>query len=47
MNIDLIIKLWPIAVGIGGIIVVLAQQHTRVKFLEEKVKTLFDILNKK
>lgn len=46
MDLDLLIKLWPIGAGIVGLIVVFAQQHVRVKVLEDKVKTLFDIVNK-
>lgn len=37
---------WPIAVGIIGLVVVLAQAHYRIQNLEEKVKILFDFHNR-
>lgn len=43
--IDLFVKLWPILVGFIVLIVTLAQSHYRIKVLEEKVKTLFDLVN--
>ena len=44
--IDIITKLWPILVGFIVLIVTLAQSHYRIKVLEEKVKALFDLVNK-
>jgi hypothetical protein len=43
--IDLFVKLWPVLVGFIVLIVTLAQSHYRIKVLEEKVKTLFDLVN--
>ena len=45
MLIGLVGALWPIIVGIIGLVVVLAQAHYRVQNLEEKVKILFDFHN--
>lgn len=43
--IDLLVKLWPVLLGFIVLIVTLAQSHYRIKVLEEKVKTLFDLVN--
>jgi hypothetical protein len=43
--IDLLVKLWPVLLGFIILIVTLAQSHYRIKVLEEKVKTLFDLVN--
>ena len=43
--IDLFVKLWPVLVGFIVLIVTLAQSHYRIKVLEEKVKTLFELVN--
>jgi hypothetical protein len=43
--IDLFVKLWPVLVGLIVLIVTLAQSHYRIKVLEEKVKTLFELVN--
>ena len=42
----IISKLWPIFVAFIMLIVVLAQSHYRIKVLEEKVKVIFDLINK-
>ena len=39
-------KLWPIFVAFIMLIVVLAQSHYRIKVLEEKVKVVFELINK-
>tara|TARA_B100000949_G_scaffold174289_1_gene154812 strand:- start:416 stop:583 length:168 start_codon:yes stop_codon:yes gene_type:complete len=44
--ITIISKLWPIFVAFIMLIVVLAQSHYRIKVLEEKVKVVFDLINK-
>ena len=44
--IDIFTKLWPVFVGFIILIVTLAQSHYRIKVLEEKVKALFDLVNK-
>jgi len=44
--ITIISKLWPIFVAFIMLIVVLAQSHYRIKVLEEKVKVIFDLINK-
>jgi len=44
--ITIISKLWPIFVAFIMLIIVLAQSHYRIKVLEEKVKVVFDLINK-
>ena len=39
-------KLWPILVAFIMLIITLAQSHYRIKVLEEKVKSAFDLINK-
>jgi hypothetical protein len=39
-------RLWPIFVAFVLLIVTLAQSHYRIKVLEEKVKVLFEMINK-
>jgi hypothetical protein len=43
---DLLIKGWPILLALITLIIVLSKLDLRVAVLEEKVKTLFDLLNK-
>lgn len=46
-TLDLINTFWPIVLGIGGLIVVLAKMHTQITVLEEKVRTLYELWNSK
>ena len=43
----LINTLWPIVFGFITLVIVLAKMHTAIEVLQEKVKTLFDLHNKK
>lgn len=45
--IEILIKAWPILLAIITLIIVLAKLDLRVAVLEEKMKTLFDLFNKK
>ena len=47
MDLDGLIKLWPIFVGFISLVVVLAKNDNRISVLEEKVRVLFDLINKK
>lgn len=42
---DVINILWPILVGIIGLVVVLAKMHTSIEVLQEKVKVLYELWN--
>ena len=44
---DLLAKSWPMLLALITLIIVLAKLDLRVAVLEEKVKTLFELLNKK
>ena len=44
---DLLVKGWPIILALVTLIIVLSKLDLRVAVLEEKVKTLFELLNKR
>ena len=39
-------KLWPVFMAFITLVIVLAKADNRLSVLEEKVRTLFDIINK-
>jgi len=43
---ELLIQLWPILLGFITLVIVLAQMHSKIGVLEEKVRTLFELYNK-
>ncbi len=45
--IDILLKGWPILLGMITLIIVLSKLDLRVAVLEEKVKALFEMFNKK
>ena len=45
--VELLIKAWPIMLAIITLIIVLAKLDLRVAVLEEKIKTLFELFNKR
>jgi len=45
--IELLIKAWPVLFAIITLIIVLSKLDLRVAVLEDKIKTLFDLVNKK
>lgn len=44
---SVISAIWPVLLGIGGLIVLLSKYDLRIAVLEDKVKTLFDLWNTK
>jgi len=44
---DLIMKAWPLLLGVITLIIVLSKLDLRVAVVEEKVKALFDLINKR
>jgi hypothetical protein len=44
---DILAKGWPMLLAIITLIIVLSKLDLRVAVLEEKVKTLFELINKK
>ena len=45
--VDLISSLWPIFVGFITLVIILGKLHADVDVLKEKVRTLFELWNKK
>lgn len=45
--VEILIKAWPILLAIITLIIVLAKLDLRVAVIEEKIKTLFELYNKK
>jgi hypothetical protein len=45
--IELLIKGWPILFALITLIIVLSKLDLRVAVVEEKIKALFDLVNKK
>jgi hypothetical protein len=46
-TVDLLVKIWPVLVGFVTLVIVLAKMDVRINVLEEKIKTLFELWNKK
>lgn len=46
-TLDILAKIWPLLLAFVSLIIVLAKTDNRVAILEEKVKVLFDLWNKK
>ena len=44
---DMLVKAWPILLALITHIIVLSKIDLRVAVIEEKIKTLFDLWNKK
>ena len=44
---DLIMKAWPLLLGVITLIIVLSKLDLRVAVLEEKAKALFELINKR
>lgn len=44
---ELLIKAWPIFLGFITLVVLLAKMDNRLGAVEEKIKTLFELFNKK
>ncbi len=44
---DLIMKAWPILLGVITLIIVLSKLDLRVAVVEEKLKSLFELINKR
>jgi hypothetical protein len=44
---EMLTRAWPIILAVITLIIVLSKLDLRVAVLEDKIKTLFDLLNKK
>ena len=45
--VDVLAKIWPMVVGFVALVIALAKLDVRIGVLEEKVKNLFELWNKK
>jgi len=46
-TLDILAKIWPLLLAFVTLVIVLAKLDNRVAVLEEKVKVLFELYNKK
>jgi hypothetical protein len=46
-TVDILAKIWPLLLAFVSLVIVLAKMDNKVSVLEEKVKTLFELWNKK
>jgi len=46
-TVELLIKAWPIFVGFITLVVLLAKMDNRLGTVEEKIKTIFELINRK
>ena len=44
---EILTRAWPIILAVITLIIVLSKLDLRVAVLEDKIKTLFDLINKK
>jgi hypothetical protein len=45
--VDVLAKIWPMVIGFVALVIALAKMEVRIGVLEEKVKSLFELWNKK
>jgi hypothetical protein len=46
-TVELLAKIWPMVIGFITLVIVLAKMDVRIGMIEDKVKTLFDLWNKR
>jgi len=46
-TLELVAKMWPMVIAFITLVIVLAKMDVRLGVIEEKVKTLFELWNKK
>jgi hypothetical protein len=46
-TIELISQLWPLVLAFISLVIILAKMDVRLAVVEEKIKTLFELWNKK
>jgi hypothetical protein len=46
-TLELLAKIWPIVIGFITLVIVLAKMDVWLGMVEEKIKTLFELWNKK
>jgi len=45
--VDVLAKIWPMVIGFVALVIALAKMEVRISVLEDKVKSLFELWNKK
>jgi len=45
--VDVLAKIWPMVIGFVALVIALSKMDVRIGVLEEKVKSLFELWNKK
>jgi hypothetical protein len=45
--VEIVSRLWPLGLGFVTLVILLAKMDNRLAVVEEKIKTLFDLFNKK
>jgi hypothetical protein len=45
--VDVLAKIWPMVIGFVALVIALAKMEVRIGVLEDKVKSLFELWNKK
>jgi len=46
-TLDILAKIWPLLLAFVTLVIVLAKTDNRVSVMEEKIKVLFDLWNRK
>ena len=45
-ELQLLLSLWPLAIGFITLVIILAKMHSAIEVINEKIKVLFDLYNK-
>jgi hypothetical protein len=46
-TVEILLKAWPVFMGFIALVIVLAKMDVRIGVLEEKIKSLFELYNKR
>ena len=44
-SLELLVALWPLALGFVTLVIILAKMHSAIEVIKEKVKVLFELYN--
>ena len=44
-SLELLVALWPLALGFVSLVIILAKMHSAIEVINEKVKVLFELYN--
>ena len=45
-DIQILVALWPLALGFVTLVIVLAKMHSAIEVINEKIRVLFELHNK-